>query len=73
MMRSTQRRLPLRPRAERDVWRSPDGQCAAGGRLYQGDARCGVDSGHGKTRIGIDDQIAMSLCDFIETVSGKGE
>ncbi len=39
---------PLRPRAERDVWRLSDGQCATGGRLHQGDARCGVDSGHGE-------------------------
>lgn len=30
--------------------------------------------GHGETRIGIDDQDSYEfLCDFIETVSGKGE
>ncbi|VTO16877.1 tRNA dihydrouridine synthase A [Klebsiella variicola] len=61
-------------RAERDVWRLSDGQCATSGRLHQGDARCGVDSVTVKTRIGIDDQDSYEfLCDFIETVSGKGE
>ncbi len=40
----------------------------------ESDARCGVDSGDGETRIGIDDQDDYEfLCDFINTVSGKGE
>lgn len=74
MMRSTSTSAAPPTACRTDVWRLPDGQCAAGGRLYQGDARCGVDSGHGKTRIGIDDRDSYEfLCDFIETVSGKGE
>ncbi len=73
MMRSTSTSAALRPRAEQDVWRLPDGQCAAGGRLHQGDARCGVDSGHGETRIGIDDEDSYEfLCDFIETSLRQG-
>ncbi|MCS5781806.1 tRNA-dihydrouridine synthase [Klebsiella pneumoniae subsp. pneumoniae] len=69
-----QRRLPLRPRAERMF-----GACLMGNAPLVADCIKAMRDVVSipvtvKTRIGIDDQDSYEfLCDFIETVSGKGE
>ncbi len=73
MMRSISTSAALRSGAERDVWRLSDGNAQLVADCIKAMRDVVSIPVTVKTRIGIDDRDSEFLCDFIETVSGKGE